>query len=111
MTSRPRSIGLVNGRIYRSAFDEAPPECMVVSNGKIIYSGAARHAPPTDTTIDLADATVIPGLTDAHIHLFAIAHARLQVPVTPRDAASIPAMLDRLTARARQLPPGKWVYA
>lgn len=102
---------LTNGRIHRSAWDETPADTIVVRDGKVVYSGAASDAPPADTTVDLAGRTVIPGLTDAHIHLFAIAHARLQVPVTPRDAASIPAVLDRLSARAGELAEGKWVYA
>jgi predicted amidohydrolase YtcJ len=102
---------LINGRIHRSAWDETPADTVVVSNGRVIYSGARDGAPAADTTIDVAGATVIPGLTDAHIHLFAIAHARLQVPVTPRDAASVPAVLHRLVARAGELAPGKWVYA
>jgi predicted amidohydrolase YtcJ len=111
MTSPAPSLLLTNGSIYRSAFDEMPVDSIVVRNGKVVWSGAAPDAPAADQTIDLNGATVIPGLTDAHIHLFAIAHARLQVPVTPRDASSIPAVLDLLVARARAIPPGKWVYA
>jgi predicted amidohydrolase YtcJ len=107
----PHAIKLTNGRIHRSAWDETPADTIVVRDGKVSFTGAARDAPSADATIDLAGATVIPGLTDAHIHLFAIAHARLQVPVTPRDAASIPVVLDLLTARARTLASGKWIYA
>lgn len=111
MTQRARTVQLTNGRIYRSAWDESPADSIVVSDGKVVWSGAGRDAPDSDKTIDLNGATVIPGLTDAHIHLFAIAHARLQVPVTPRDAASIPSVLDLLAARAREIASGKWVYA
>lgn len=111
MTSGASSILLRNGRIYRSAWDNAPADALLVRDGKVAWSGALSDAPKADAAIDLAGRTVIPGLTDAHIHLFAIAHARLQVPVTPRDAASIPAVLHRLAARARDIPAGKWVYA
>lgn len=111
MTLPAPSLLLTNGRIYRSAFDESPVDCILVRAGKVAWSGAAANAPSADTVVNLHGATVIPGLTDAHIHLFAIAHARLQVPVTPRDAASIPAVLERLASRAHEIPDGKWVYA
>ncbi len=109
MTDTVPSILLTNGRIYRSAWDESPAESIVVSEGKVIWTGAADAAPAADETIDLRGATVIPGLTDAHIHLFAIAHARLQVPVTPRDAASVAAVLALLTKRAGVIAADKWV--
>lgn len=106
-----RSILLTNGRIYRSAWDETPADSLVVADGRVLWSGARADAPAADETIDLDGATVLPGLTDAHIHLFAIAHARLQVPVTPRDAGSIDAVLNLLVARAKAIPAGQWIYA
>ena len=109
MKSGPRSVRLVNGRIYRSAFDQTPADTLVVSEGKVAWSGGA-DAPGADDTVDLAGATVLPGLTDAHIHLFAIAQARLQVDVTPDEAASIAAVLTLLQARARSITAGTWVH-
>lgn len=111
MTSSAGTIRLINGRIYRSAWDENPADAVVVADGRIMASGARDDLPSADRTIDLGGAIVIPGLTDAHIHLFAIAHARLQVPVTQRDAADIPALLALLATRARDVLRGKWVYA
>ena len=111
MTSSAGTLRLINGRIYRSAWDENPADAIVVTDGRIMASGARDDLPSVDRTIDLGGAIVIPGLTDAHIHLFAIAHARLQVPVTPRDAADIPAVLALLATRARDVLRGKWVYA
>jgi predicted amidohydrolase YtcJ len=110
VTNRKPSILLTNGRIYRSAWDETPADSLVVRDGRVLWSGARADAPVADRTIELDGATVLPGLTDAHIHLFAIAHARLQVPVTPRDAGSIDAVLKLLVARAQRIPAGQWVY-
>lgn len=109
MTDAVPSILLTNGRIYRSAWDESPAESIVVSDGKVTWTGAADAVPVADEAIDLQGATVIPGLTDAHIHLFAIAHARLQVPVTPRDAPGVDAVLALLVKRANEIPGDKWV--
>jgi predicted amidohydrolase YtcJ len=111
MPAGASSILLTNGRIHRSAWDETPADSIVVADGKVLWVGARSDAPRTDQTIDLNGAVVLPGLTDAHIHLFAIAHARLQVPVSPRDAADIAAVLKLLAARAQIITPGKWVYA
>ncbi len=111
MTTSVHSVRLINGRIFRSAFDESPADAIVVNDGKVVWSGARRDVPDAARTIDLGGATVLPGLTDAHIHLFTIAYARLQVPVTPRDAGSVGAVLDLLSDRAQNLAPGKWVYA
>lgn len=111
MTIPARRALLTNGRIYRSAWDDAPVGSLIVEDGKVAWTGARSGAPSGAEIIDLGGATVIPGLTDAHIHLFAIAHARLQVPVTPRDAASIGEVLALLATRARAVAPGNWVYA
>ena len=111
MPTGPSSILLTNGRIHRSAWDEFPADSIVIADGKVLWIGPRDEAPLADETIDLHGRTVIPGLTDAHIHLFAIAQARLQIPVLPRDAADIPAVLDLLAARAKTIAPGKWVYA
>jgi predicted amidohydrolase YtcJ len=110
MSAGVSSILLTNGRIYRSAWDDTPADSLVVRDGRVLWSGARADAPAVDRTIELDGATVLPGLTDAHIHLFAIAHARLQVPVTPRDAASIDAVLKLLVARAQKIPAAQWVY-
>ncbi|ARP97801.1 amidohydrolase [Pseudorhodoplanes sinuspersici] len=111
MAQRARTLQLTNGRIYRSAWDETPADSIVVSDGKVVWSGAEQEAPVSDETIDLDGAAVIPGLTDAHIHLFAIAYARLQVPVTPREVTSIPDVLELLVARSEKIAADKWVYA
>ena len=111
MSAGPLSILLTNGRIHRSALDDSPADSIVVANGKVLWIGARHEAPSAQETIDLSGRTVIPGLTDAHIHLFAIAHARLQIPVSPRDAPDIAAVLRLLATRAKTIAPGKWIYA
>src|SRR3954471_19023007 len=108
MTQHAHSLCLTNGRIYRSAWDETPADSIVVADGKVLWTGGIADAPAADETIDLGGAAVIPGLTDAHIHLFAIAHARLQVPVTPRDTPAIPAVMERLADRAKTIASDTW---
>ncbi len=73
------------------------------------WVGTKNDAPGADVTIDLRGTTVIPGLTDPHIHLFAIANARLLVPLGRQHASSIGDVLNRLVTRARSEPKGAWI--
>ncbi|HVI04267.1 MAG TPA: amidohydrolase [Enhygromyxa sp.] len=54
--------------------------------------------------IDWRDATIIPGLTDAHAHLLGLGQSREIVDL--RDAASVAEIVDRLREHA---PPQGWI--
>jgi imidazolonepropionase-like amidohydrolase len=45
------------------------PGVVVVAGGKIVAAGANAQVPDGARTIDLGDATLLPGLMDAHVHL------------------------------------------
>jgi predicted amidohydrolase YtcJ len=108
---RPESITLKNGRIYRSAMDARPASAICLDGGRVSWIGETTDAPRADRVIDLNGATVLPGLTDAHIHIYAIAHARLQVSLTAADVGSLADVLRRLKDRADVTPAGGWVFA
>ncbi len=55
---------------------------------------------------DLGGATVLPGLTDAHIHL---QHYALHLNKVDCATATLQACLERIAERARHLPPGQWI--
>ena len=42
---------------------------VVVEDGRVAWTGPARHAPAADRVIDLAGRAVIPGFVDSHTHL------------------------------------------
>jgi imidazolonepropionase-like amidohydrolase len=46
------------------------PGEILVENGKITAAGSAVKHPDGAETIDLGDSTLLPGLIDAHVHLF-----------------------------------------
>jgi imidazolonepropionase-like amidohydrolase len=57
-------------RLYDGKSDAVvTPGVVVVSEGKIVAAGTQAALPAGATIIDLGDATLLPGLMDAHTHL------------------------------------------
>ena len=76
-SATPRAELIVtNARIYTA--DDAHPiaEALAVSGGKLLFVGSAIEAMAlkgaTTTVIDAAGRTIIPGMTDAHAHLYGL---------------------------------------
>lgn len=113
---RSRSFGsagrylLTCGTIYRHAWDDRPAEAMLVDNGRISWSGARGEAPAADRVIDLGGGTVLPGMTDAHVHLLAVGQARQQVSAIAPDIRSLDDYLQRLTSTSQGMPAGAWLF-
>jgi imidazolonepropionase-like amidohydrolase len=49
---------------------EMPDHAVLVRNDRIVWTGPVTEAPVTDQRSDLGDATLMPGLIDAHMHSF-----------------------------------------
>ncbi len=64
------------------------------------YSGRARF-------VDLTGRVVLPGLTDAHIHL---EHYALGLQKVDCETGTRTECLERVAARTRGLAPGEWVF-
>src|SRR5690606_30842017 len=87
--------------------DPARPvaEALLVRDGRIAALGSAAELDtPGARVIDWRDATVIPGLTDAHAHLLGLGQSREIVDL--RGAASVAEIIDRLRQHA---PPEGWI--
>src|SRR5678815_739466 len=57
-------------RLYDGKADAVlAPGVVVVSDGRIVAAGSNAQLPPGARVIDLGDATLLPGLMDAHTHL------------------------------------------
>lgn len=102
---------LTAARIHTS--DSGTPVATAVvwgADGTIVAVGdaaelAARH--PDAERIDAGDATVVPGLIDAHAHLVGLGHALMQADLV--GARSTGEIVERLQAFARDLPAGAWL--
>ena len=73
-SSRPYpDLILYNGKIRTFTSENSTCHALACSGGRIVATGDAdavrRFAGPDTQTIDLNGRTVVPGLTDTHVHL------------------------------------------
>jgi len=102
-----------NARVCTGVPRRAEATALAVVGARIVAIGdrrtAARAAGPRAERIDCGGATILPGLIDPHLHLFALAarHAHLDCA----EAADVDALLAAVAVRAHGLPPGAWLRA
>lgn len=102
---------LTAARIHTS--DPAAPTATAMAwggDGRILAVGdaaalSARY--PDAQRIDVGEATVIPGLIDAHAHLVGLSEALMQADLV--GARSTAEIVQRLQAFARDLPEEAWL--
>ena len=105
----PRAELIVtNARIYTA--DDAQPmaEAIAVSGGKLLFVGSSLEAMAlkgsATTVIDAGGRTIIPGMTDAHAHLYGLGVELRQVDLT--GTKSYEEVIARVVARAATTPKG-----
>jgi predicted amidohydrolase YtcJ len=102
---------LTNGRIHVLDPACAGATAIAIRGETILATGRdpeiAALARPSEPRIDLAGRTVVPGLVDAHIHLYGYAESRQWIDL--QNLPSAEAALERVAARAAKTPPGSWV--
>ncbi len=108
--SAPETI-FVNGNVYTA--DDARPkaQALAVTAGRISALGTTEEmrklAGETTRVIDLKGYTVLPGLTDAHCHIFGVGgrEMTLNLEGTKTRAAFLAKVKERVSSSA----PGKWI--
>jgi len=121
---------LVNARVYTLDWDDPAPDGSISSGaphdesgwhpdadavatrgGEIIFVGRTRDAMEyqgeESRVIDLAGATVIPGLIDSHTHVFEL--GTLLERINLIDIATEEAVLKLVAERAKSVPLGEWI--
>jgi len=102
---------LINGNII--TLDERRPStrALAISYGRVVALGdnaeIMRLANSDAAVINLDGKTVMPGLTDAHIHWEAVARATREVNVFEVREKTI--ALERVRERASETPAGEWM--
>jgi predicted amidohydrolase YtcJ len=103
-------LALYNADVYTLDPRHPKASALLIDNGKILavgenYSILSRVSQDT-FRYDAAGRVVLPGLTDAHIHLEQYALAMQKVDC---ETDSIEVCLRRVSERDRQLPPREWL--
>jgi len=107
MPSEAATLLLRGGRLAAAQRDA---DSLLIAAGRIAWIGRAEDAPAADRVIDLQGSRVVPGLTDAHAHLFMRAQELLNLELGPK-ATSIAELLQRLQAACAAAAPGEWVMS
>jgi predicted amidohydrolase YtcJ len=115
---------LHNAKIYTLNPQTPQVSALVIDQGKIIAIGDSRvildsyarnlrratlpdcYLADDQTQVDLQGRTVLPGLTDAHIHLehYSLGLQKIDCETDTRDTC-----LERVAERAKCTPPGVWL--
>lgn len=120
---------LTNGRVYTLRWGEPAPDgtlddaapndgewrpdanAVAIKGGDIVYVGETAEAlafeGPSTRVVDLAGATVLPGLVDSHTHVFGLGAALERVDLV--DVETEEEAIARVVERARSTPEGEWI--
>ncbi len=107
----PADLIVTGATIWTGDPDQPSATALVVRDGRFVYVGndrdAARYAGARTHQIDANNASLIPGMIDAHLHLIGggLQLARLNLRNVPDRAAFI----DAVARRARATAGGRWI--
>lgn len=78
---------------------------MAIKDGRVTYLGDQEKE--AKEVLDLGGRTVIPGMADSHLHLYA--HCQNLTYVDLAQVKSIPEMIEKMKEKAKETPPGQWI--
>ena len=101
---------LINANIYTLNPHQPHAEAIVIDKNRVITVGKTddilREFNMPSSVEDLQGKTILPGLTDAHIHLEYYALALQKIDCETRTRAEC---LAKVAARATETPKGEWI--
>jgi len=110
MTNNPKSLVLYNAKIYTLDEQNSFASAIVIDRGQITAIGNDDYILTqyghNANTLNLEHRPVIPGLTDAHIHL---KHFALSLKKIDCEVSTHAKCLRRVANRAKEVPTGKWI--
>jgi len=100
----------INGRIYTGDDSFSVAQAMAFRNGRIATVGTNEEVlvqcSADNAPIDLAGRVVLPGLTDAHLHVSMVGEMGLSLDLAGKTKEEILQMVKEAAAKAR---PGEWI--
>ncbi|THF71483.1 amidohydrolase [Deinococcus sp. Arct2-2] len=110
--SQPPATLYTGGPIYPQA-DGHAVKALAVRGGRVLAVGSVeevRAAAGADHhVLDLGGDTLLPGFTDAHVHVWKVGQLRTTL-LDLREAHSAQEVAGLVSARHRELPPGDWLW-
>jgi predicted amidohydrolase YtcJ len=99
----------LNGNFYTVNEHQPHAEAVAVKNGRIAFVGSNEEVTKLHARrlVDLKGATVVPGLTDSHCHIFGIGERELNLNLEGTNTRAD--FLGKVKTRAAQTAPGKWI--
>jgi predicted amidohydrolase YtcJ len=107
----PPDVVFLSGNIYTANDKQPRAEAIAVTGDRISFVGktadARKLARETTRLVDLRGRTVLPGLTDAHCHIFGIGEREMHLNLEGTNSRE--EFLAKVKERVAQTEPGKWV--
>jgi len=107
----PADLIVTNAKIYTVDDNHPFVSAMAVRDGRIQFVGSEREAlllkGASTRMIDAGGQTIIPGMIDAHAHLFGLGTFLKNIDLT--DTRSYDAIVSRVADRLKGIPSGRWV--
>jgi predicted amidohydrolase YtcJ len=104
---------LTDADIVSMAASAEPATSMLIRDDRIAAVGSAEQvraaAAPGALVVPLDGAAVLPGLIDAHCHLFDVGYLASGADCSQPAAPDIPAIIARMRAAVAGTPEGSWV--
>ena len=99
----------INGKIYTLEEEGRSVEALGVKDGKIAFTGTNEEAKALEAEeiVDLEGKTMIPGMADAHMHMYA--YCQNQTFVDLADVKSLEEMVEKMSEKAKTAKPGAWI--
>lgn len=128
--SKPGDLILINARVYTLDWDDPAPDgtlmpeaprdergwhpdadAVVVTGGEIAFVGssaeAKKYRDESSRVVDVAGATILPGLVDSHVHVFGLGAVLERLNLTDMETEEEAVAL--VVERARTVPKGEWI--
>src|SRR5665648_400918 len=100
---------LYNGTIYTLQKEGHTAEAIGIDKGRIAFVGSNKEAEDFDTEnkIDLKGKTLLPGMGDSHLHMYA--YCQNQTSVKLEDIKSIDELISVMKEKVIHTEKGKWI--